>query len=132
MAPDFTINVGYVAADASGANTGRYIFIAPAPCTVLEVTETHATAAAAADSIRLKKVLAGVAEAAGAATDDEDHIDLTEETLVDTTADTPQDIPLVDDPSAANLATGDRLAIASAAGIATLAGGLITIRMAWL
>jgi hypothetical protein len=129
MAPDFTVTFDLAAADASGADTGKYVWVAPAPCTVLEVTETHATAAAAADTVRIKKVLAGVAEPAGDAAGD-DHVDLTEEFLVDTTADTPQTIDLIGDGSQ-HLAEGDRLAVASAAGVATLAGGLVVLRMAW-
>ena len=127
IAPDFTVSFGLAAADASGANTGKFVWIAPAKCVLLDVNEVHVTAAAAADSVRIKRVVASSTDAAGTAAD-ADNVDLTDEILLDGANNTVQTVAAL---AAANIEEGDKIAVASAAGVATLAGGLITLRLAW-
>jgi hypothetical protein len=128
VAPDFTVNVRFAAADLTGATSGFVIFTAPAECEVIDVTETHATAGT--NTFRLKKIVAGATSAPGAAAD-ADNVDITAAVSLASTANTPVTTAAITDGSA-KLEEGDRLAVASTAGTATLAGATMTVRLAWL
>jgi hypothetical protein len=137
VVPDFIEQRAYAAADASGANTGVLVFQVPfnvRGAVFLGISESHATAGTG--TFRVKKIKRASTAAAGAAAD-ANNVDMTAAIVVTGAANTVQDVlPLTTVDAlgvAANqLGPGDRVAIASAAGLATVAGGLVTLRFAWL
>lgn len=131
MAPDFFVRVGpLAAADFSGANSGVNTgFVAPVPCQFLDVTEIHTTAGT--NSVRVKKILSGEVDVPGAAAD-ADNVTISEDVDLTVAAQTPQTVGAITDDAANFLAEGDRVALASAAGTASLAGSIFLLRFAWL
>jgi hypothetical protein len=137
MVPDFIDQRPYAAADAAGANTGVIVFQVPfnvRGAVFLGVSESHLTAGTGTFRIqKLKRASTAAPGAAASAT----VIDMTGAIAVTGAANTVQDVAPVTTADAAGvpanqLAPGDRVAIASAAGLATVAGGYLTLRFAWL
>lgn len=139
MVPDFVDQRQYAAADAAGANTGFLVFQVPnhtgfRGAVFLGVSESHGTAGTG--SFRVQKLKAASTAAAGAAAS-ATVIDMTAAIAVTGAANTVQSVLPITTADAAGvpanvLAAGDRIAIASAAGLATVAGGFVTLRFAWL
>ena len=130
MAPDFFITRGpLAAADFSGANSGVNVFTAPAPCQFLDVTEIHTTAGT--NSVRVKKIAAGEVDVPGAAAD-ADNVTISDDIDLTVAAQTPMIYDAITDDAVNFLDTGDRVALASAAGTASLVGAIFTLRFAWL
>ena len=132
MAPDFIESHRFAAADASGANTGFQIFTVPANVNgAIFLGATASWGTAGTGTFRLKKIRAGNTSAPGAAAD-ANNVDLTAALAVTGAANTPNDMVPITTNAANMLVAGDRIAVASAAGLATVAGGLIVVRLAWL
>lgn len=128
-APDFTKVVNVAAADFTGANSGKVVFIAPAACIFLGIQHTHVTAGT--NSYRVKKIKAGNTSAPGAAADT-NNIDMSGAVDMTVAANTVTTATLTNSAAQNQIAAGDRIALASAAGVATLAGGVAVLRFAWL
>lgn len=132
IAPDFLVTRAFVAADAGSANSGFHVFTIPAlvrGAVFLGATVSWTTAGT--NTIRVKKIVAGNTSAPGAAAD-ANNVDLTAAQAVTGSANVPVDIVPITTNAVNVLNPGDRIAVASAAGVASLAGGLIVIRFAWL
>lgn len=137
VVPDFVDQRAYAAADASGANTGVIVFQVPfnvRGAVFLGVSESHVTAGTGTFRIQKIKRASTAAPGAAAATN---IVDMTAAIAVTGAANTVQDVVPVTTADAAGtpantLGPGDRVALASAAGLATVAGGYVTLRFAWL
>jgi hypothetical protein len=127
--PDFTVEASFAAAQLTGANSGFFVWVAPAPCHFLGADVLWATAGT--NTFRVKKVLAAATSAAGAAAD-ANNVDLTAATALTTAANTNVEVAPVTTDAAHVLELGDKVAIASAAGTATLAGALAVLRFAYI
>jgi hypothetical protein len=132
MAPDFFVTVNIAAAQFSGADSGITVFTVPedtGPLAFLGATAVWDTAGT--NNIRVKKILAGEVDAPGAAAD-ASNVDLTE--VIDLTADAnvPVDVLPITEDAVNFLYAGDRVALASDDGVATLAGGVVHLRFVWL
>jgi Ca2+-binding RTX toxin-like protein len=132
---DFTVTVPFAAANLTGATSGFFVFVAPAKCHFLGADVVWGTAGT--NTFRIKKVLAAATSAAGAAAD-ANNVDMTAALAATGTANVVQSMaPVTTAASSAAtpahvLLPGDKVAIASAAGVATLAGGLIALRFAYV
>lgn len=127
LAPDFMKTVSLAAADFGGANTGKIVFIAPAACIFLGIDHTHTIAGT--NNYRVKKIKAGNTSAPGAAAD-ANNVDISGTIDLTVAANGVQTAAPI--APANQLAKGDRVAVASAAGTASLAGGYAVLRFAWL
>lgn len=127
LAPDFTKVVSLAAADLTGANSGKVVFIAPAACIFLGLQHTHVTAGT--NTYRVKKIKAGNTSVPGAAAD-ANNVDISGTVDLTVAANTVVSAAAV--APANQLAAGDRVAVASSAGTASLAGGFAVLRFAWL
>jgi hypothetical protein len=132
IAPDFLITVNVAAANFSGANSGINVFVVPDDvngAVFLGGDEVHVTAGT--NNFRVKKITAGEVDAPGAGAD-ADNVTISEVVDLTVAAQTPQAIVPITDDAVNILAPGTRVALASAAGTASLAGGLVHLRFAWL
>jgi hypothetical protein len=139
MVPDFIDQLRFAAADMTGANSGVIAFQIPNAVGMrgaifLGISESHGTAGTG--TFRVQKLKAASTAAAGAAAG-ANVIDMTAAISVAGAANTVQTIDPITTPDAAGvlanvLAPGDRVALASAAGLATVAAGYVTLRFAWL
>jgi hypothetical protein len=131
--PDFIVPVDLAAADFSGANSGKYVFVVPTSVNgaiFLGIQHIHATAGT--NTYRVKKVTAATIAAAGTASNGTTHVDISATIALTTAANTQVEAAPVTASAANVLAAGDKVAVASAAGTATLAGGRAFLRFAWL
>ncbi len=126
VVPDFHETLRIAAADLTGANSGFHVFVADAPCVFLGGDEVHATAGT--NNFRVKKILAAATSAPGAAAD-ANNVDISANVSLAATANVSQEITPVW--PACLLAKGDKVAVASSAGTATLAGAAIVLRFAY-
>lgn len=129
MVPDFFVSVpNFAAAALTGATSGFWVFVAEKPMTFLggnilwEVAGTN--------TARVKKVLAATAGAPGAAAD-ANHVDISAAIDLTGTADTVFPITPVVSSYVCHLETGDKVAIASAAGTASLVGATAILQFVW-
>lgn len=129
LVPDFTKVANLAAADFTGANSGKVVFIAPAACIFLGLDHTHTTAGT--NNYRVKKIKAGNTSAPGAAAD-ANNVDISGVVDVTVAANGVLSVLPINAAGQNQLAKGDRVAVASAAGSASLAGGFAVLRFAWL
>lgn len=122
------VTVPIVAADFTGANSGKWVFIAPMAMEFVGAEAIWATAGT--NTIRVKKVKSSATSAPGAAAD-ANNIDISGVFTLSGSANTRVEVAPVITATAgvpANmLSQGDKVALASAAGTASLAGGLVTL-----
>lgn len=118
----------FAAAQLTGANSGFFVFVAPAKMQFLGLDIIWTTAGT--NTFRAKKVLAASTSAAGAAADT-NNVDLTAATALTTAANTVVSVDPVNGTDTI-LQQGDKIAIASAAGTASLAGAKAVLRLAFL
>ncbi len=133
ISPDFIVVVDLAAADFGGANTGKYVFAVPTSVNgaiFLGIQHIHSTAGT--NTYRVKKVTAATVAAAGTASNGTTHVDISGTVALTTTANTMVEAAAVTAAAANVLAAGDKVAVASAAGTASLAGGKAFLRFAWL
>jgi hypothetical protein len=133
ISPDFIVPVDLAAADFSGANSGKYVFVVPTSVNgaiFLGIQHIHATAGT--NTYRVKKVLAATTAAAGVASNGTTHVDISAAVALTATANTQVEAAAVTTAAVNVLAPGDKVAVASAAGTASLAGGIAFLRFAWL
>lgn len=116
-----------VAADFTGANSGKFVFIAPADMMFLGIEEVHGSVGT--NNFRVKKVLAAATSAAGAAAD-ANNVDISG--TVDLTAAVNVRREAAPVMPGARLAAGDKVAVASAAGTTGLAGAVAVLRFAFV
>jgi hypothetical protein len=128
--PDFLVAVPFAAADLTGATSGRVVFVAPAKCHFLGADVLWGVAGT--NNFRVKKILAASTAAAGAATDGTNSFDLSATVDLTATANVAREVAPIVTAGVHVLAKGDRVAIASAAGTASLAGALIVLRFAFV
>lgn len=129
--PDFIVPIDLAAADFSGANSGKFVFTVPTGvngATFLGIQHIHATAGT--NNYRVKKVLAATVGAAGAAVG-AGHVDISNTVNLAATANTQVEATPITAGAANVLLPGDKVAVASAAGTASLAGGRAFLRFAW-
>ena len=127
--PDFTVTHRFAAAELTGANSGFFAWVAPAACHFLGADVVWGVAGT--NTFRVKKVLAAATSAPGAAAD-ANNVDLSAATSLATAANTNVEVAPVTTSAAHSLAKGDKVAIASSAGTASLAGAVIVLRFAYL
>lgn len=127
--PDFLVVHRFAAADLSGANSGFFVFAAPAACHFLGADIIWGTAGT--NTLRVKKVLAAATSAAGAAAD-ANNVDLSAAVDLTQAANTLRGVAPVVTSGVHVLALGDKVAVASAAGTASLAGAVIVLRFAFI
>lgn len=133
IAPDFIIPVSLVAADLTGANSGKFVFAVPTNVVgakFLGVQEIHSVVGT--NTFRVKKIVAGVAGAAGTASDGTNHVDLTPTISLAASVNVMQEADPVSTNGENVLKPGDKVALASATGTTGLAGGLVLLRFVWL
>ena len=132
MVPDFVETHRFAAADLTGANSGFVVFTVPSQVRgAIFLGATYVWGTAGTNTARVKKIVAGNTSAPGAAAD-ANNVDLTAATALTSAANTPVDVVPITTSAVNVLNAGDRLAIASAAGTASLAGAVVHIRLAWL
>jgi hypothetical protein len=131
IAPDVEISVQVAAADMTGANSGKYVFVAPRPMHFLGGEFVYGVAGT--NTFRIKKILAAATSAPGAAAD-ANNVDMTAAFDLTQAANTVRQLNPVTTGTvpAYQLSEGDKVAIASAAGTASLAGGLLVLRFGYL
>lgn len=128
--PDRFVNSGiFAAAQLTGANSGFFVFIAPAPCLFVDGDIIWTTAGT--NTLRVKKVAAATVGAPGAAVA-AGHVDISSAVDLTTAALTSVPIVAVTASAANRLEEGDKVAIASAAGTASLAGALAVLRFVFV
>lgn len=131
-APDFIIDPGVLAAsNFSGANSGLVVFTVPSGvngAAFLGGVITSTTAGTG--TIRVKKILAGATSTGGAAAD-ANNVTISGDVTTATAAETPLNFDALST-GVQFLAAGDRVALASAAGVSSLAGARVQLRFAWL
>lgn len=132
LRPDFFVAVPNVpAANLSGANSGFWVFTAIKPCVFLGAQAIWATAGAAGNTARVKKVLSAATSAPGAAADT-NNIDISAAIALDATSNVRRDYAAVTTSNAHLLAAGDKVAIASAGGVTLLVGATFVLQFAWM
>jgi hypothetical protein len=128
--PEIAIDSGtFAAAQLTGANSGFFVFTAPAKFAVLGGSIIWATAGT--NTLRLKKVVTAATSAAGAAAD-ASNVDISSAVDLTLAANTARDLTITSTGMVHVLEAGDKLAIASSAGTASLAGARVTIFGAFL
>jgi hypothetical protein len=128
IVPDIIMPLRLAAGDAGSANTGFFVLVCPTAMVFLGGDEIHTTLGT--NSFRVKKVLAAATTGPAGAAADVNNVDISAVVAVTGANNTVQQITPVW--PACLLAAGDKVAIASSAGIATLAGGSVTLRFAVL
>lgn len=126
IVPDFMVPTEtFAAAQLTGANSGFFVFVAPVPMLFMgaEILWT----VAGTNTLRVKKVLAAATTAAGAAAGASD-IDISAAVDLTATANVAREVAPVTTSFANRLAEGDKVAIASALGTASLAGAKAILR----
>lgn len=129
VVPDFTTRVPFAAADLSGATSGFFVMPVVADCVFLGVDFIWKTAGT--NTLRVKKIPAASVQAAGAAAD-ANNIDLTAVVDLTTAANTVVSVAPVTTGFVNKCLAGDKIAIASAAGTASLAGAVAVLRFAYV
>lgn len=130
IVPDFIETHRFAAADLTGANSGFLVFQVPnnvRGAVFLGASVSWGTAGT--NTFRVKKILNTSAPGAAA---DANNVDLTAATALTTAANTVSDVAPVTANAVNYLAPGNRVAVASAAGTASLANAVISLRFAWL
>jgi hypothetical protein len=128
--PDFFINSGtFAAAQLTGANSGFFVFIAPAPLVFIDGDIIWGTAGT--NTLRVKKVAAATVGAPGAAVA-AGHVDISAAVDLTTAALTSVPIVAVTAGAVNRLEEGDKIAIASSAGTASLANALAILRFVFV
>jgi hypothetical protein len=130
IVPDFIETHRFAAADLTGANSGFLVFQVPQNvrgAVFLGASVSWGTAGT--NTLRVKKILN--TSAAGAAAD-ANNVDLTAVQDLTLAANTVRDLTALTASAVNVLAPGNRIAVASAAGTASLAGAVISLRLAWL
>lgn len=131
LVPDFFVPISRVAAaDLTGANSGFWVFTVPKPCTFIGAQAIWATAGAAGNTARVKKVLSAATSAPGAAAD-ANNVDISVAIALDAAINTRREYDPVVTSFVNKLAAGDKVAIASAAGTTLLAGAEFILQFAW-
>ena len=131
IVPDFFVHVPRIAAaDLTGANSGFWVFTVPRPAIFIGLQAIWATAGAAGNLARVKKVLAAATSAPGAAAN-ANNIDISENIALDASINVRRDYVPVTAGYVNKLAAGDKVAIASAAGVTVLAGADFILQFAW-
>lgn len=126
LTPEIVVPVfNLAAAQFTGANSGIFVFIAPFPCMFLGMEGVWATAGT--NTLRAKKILAAATSAPGAAAD-ANNIDISAALALTGAANTVFSVAPVVTSGVHRLAQGDKVALASAAGTASLAGATIVLR----
>lgn len=130
LVPDFFLHAPrFAAADLTGANSGFWIFAVPKDCVFIGAQIIWATAGT--NTLRVKKVLAAATSAPGAAAD-ASNVDISAAVDLTATANVRRDVAPVTTSYVNKLAAGDKVAIASSGGTASLAGALIILQFAWV
>jgi hypothetical protein len=128
--PDQFVTTGiFAAAQLTGANSGFFVFIAPAPMLFVDGDIIWGTAGT--NTLRVKKVAAATVGAPGAAVA-AGHVDISANVDLTTAALTSVPIVAVTAGSVNRLAEGDKVAIASSAGTASLAGAFAVLRFVYV
>jgi hypothetical protein len=129
IVPDLIISVPtFAAAELTGANSGFFSFVAPANMIFLGGHILWTTAGT--NTLRVKKVLAAATTAAGLAAD-ASNVDISAAVDLTASANVARDITPVITSGANRIARGDKVAIASAAGTASLVGARAFLRFAF-
>jgi hypothetical protein len=129
IVPDqVVVSETFAAAQLTGANSGFFVFVAPAKMQFLGLDIIWTVAGT--NTFRVKKVKAAATSAAGAAADT-NNVDLTAATALTTAANTVVSVEPANGTDSI-LEAGDKVAIASAAGTASLAGAKAVLRLAFL
>lgn len=129
VVPDFTIRVPFAAADLSGAASGFFVLPVVEDCVFLGADFIWKTAGT--NALRVKKIPAASAQLAGALAD-ANNIDLTAAVDLTTAANTTVSVAPITTAFVNRLSEGDKVAIASILGTATLAGAVGILRFAYI
>lgn len=129
IVPDFFVAIPNIAAaHMTGATSGFWAFTAVKPCTFVGLQAIWGVAGT--NACRVKKVLAASTDAPGAAAD-ANNVDISASVDLTAAANTRRDYAPVTTSYVNKLATGDKVAIASALGTASLDGALFVLQFVW-